>query len=78
MMTCSQRNYRSCLPLEVAPALSESNVHSLAVVVSKSGTSQQCYGHRDASREDTGDEFRRYSIAGTAIPTTERFDPIAW
>jgi hypothetical protein len=29
--------------------------------------------------EDTaGDEFRRYSIAGSAIPATERFDLIAW
>jgi hypothetical protein len=29
--------------------------------------------------DDTaGDEFRRYSIAGSAIPVTERFDPIAW
>jgi len=28
--------------------------------------------------EDTaGDEFRRYSIAGFAIPITERFHPIA-
>ena len=27
--------------------------------------------------EDTAiDEFRRYSIAGSAIPATERFDPI--
>ena len=26
---------------------------------------------------DTG-EFRRYSIAGSAIPATERPDPIAW
>jgi hypothetical protein len=24
------------------------------------------------------DEFRRYSTAGSAIPATERFDPIAW
>ena len=29
--------------------------------------------------EDTAtDEFRRYSIAGSAIPATERFDPIVW
>jgi hAT family C-terminal dimerisation region len=29
--------------------------------------------------EDIGtDEFRRYSIAGSAIPATERFDPITW
>jgi hypothetical protein len=29
--------------------------------------------------EDTAtDEFRRYSTAGSAIPATERFDPIAW
>jgi hypothetical protein len=29
--------------------------------------------------EDTApDEFRRYSIAGSDIPATERFDPIAW
>jgi hypothetical protein len=29
--------------------------------------------------EDTAtDEFRRYSMAGSATPVTERFDPIAW
>jgi hypothetical protein len=29
--------------------------------------------------EDTlFDEFRRYSIAGSVIPVTETFDPIAW
>jgi len=29
--------------------------------------------------EDTvTDEFRRYSTAGSAITTTEKFDPIAW
>jgi hypothetical protein len=28
-------------------------------------------------KEDIGiDKFRRYSIAGSAIPATERFDPI--
>jgi hypothetical protein len=26
----------------------------------------------------TGDEFSKYSTAGSAIPPTERFDPIAW
>jgi hypothetical protein len=29
--------------------------------------------------EDTAkDEFRKYSTAGSAIPATERFNPIAW
>jgi hypothetical protein len=29
--------------------------------------------------EDTAaDEFRRYSISGSAVPATERFDLIAW
>jgi hypothetical protein len=32
-----------------------------------------------AKEEDTAaDEFRRHSIAGSAVPATERFDPIAW
>jgi len=26
--------------------------------------------------EDTGDEFRRYSTAGSAISATERFNPV--
>ena len=26
--------------------------------------------------EDTSDEFRRYSTAGSAIPVTERFNPV--
>jgi hypothetical protein len=28
--------------------------------------------------DTTADEFRRYSITGSAIRATERFDPIAW
>jgi hypothetical protein len=56
------------------------------------GTRQRAPGpaqekKRDASEEwlyrrkeeDTvTNEFRRYSIAGSVIPATERFDPIAW
>jgi hypothetical protein len=34
--------------------------------------------YRKKEEDTPGDEFRRYSIAGSAIPATEKFDPIAW
>ncbi len=34
--------------------------------------------YRRKEEDTAGDEFRRYSMAGSAIPATERFDPIAW
>jgi hypothetical protein len=37
------------------------------------------WGPYRKNEEDTaGDEFRRYSIAGSNIPATERFGPVAW
>jgi hypothetical protein len=34
--------------------------------------------YRRKEEDTVADEFRRYPIAGSAIPATERFDPIAW
>ena len=33
--------------------------------------------YRKKEEDTVADEFRRYSVAGSAIPTTKRFDPIA-
>jgi hypothetical protein len=34
--------------------------------------------YRKKEKDTATDEFRRYSIAGSAIPATKRFDPMAW
>jgi hypothetical protein len=34
--------------------------------------------YRRKEEDTVTDEFRRYSTAGSAIPATEKFTPIAW
>jgi hypothetical protein len=34
--------------------------------------------YRKKDEDTVTDEFRRYSMAGSATPATERFDPITW
>jgi hypothetical protein len=34
--------------------------------------------YRREEADTATDEFRRYSITGSAIPATETFDPMAW
>jgi hypothetical protein len=34
--------------------------------------------YRKKEEDTAADEFRRYSIAGSAVPATKRFDPITW